>query len=108
MSLFVSSGVYALFSSSPSFFRPSPGTASTLHLPVIRPSARGVLSLVFPLLLALCCALTPPAVAQAGEKQAAPAGEQGTEPAPVPCFYSTSSYKKLGSSAESVGSRQGR
>ena len=69
MSLCVSSGLYALFSSSPSFFRTSPGTASALHLPVIRPSARGVLSLVFPLLLALCCVLTPPAVAQAGEKQ---------------------------------------
>ena len=86
----------------PSFFRTSPGTASALHLPVIRPSARGVLSLVFPLLLALCCALTPPAVAQAGEKQAAPAGEQGTEPAPVPCFYSKSSYKKLPPKAQEV------
>ncbi|AVD70607.1 hypothetical protein CAY53_03165 [Desulfobulbus oralis] len=41
-------------------------------------------------------------MAQAGEKQAAPAGEQGTEPAPVPCFYSKSSYKKLPPKAQEV------
>ena len=38
--------------------------------PVLGPQARGGLSLVFPFLLALCCALALPAVAQAGEKQA--------------------------------------
>ncbi len=71
MSLIVPSGLYALFSSSPSFFRNGRGTAPALHLPVLRPPARGILSLVFPLLLlALCCVLTPPAVVQAGEKQA--------------------------------------
>ena len=69
MSLCVSSGLYLPFS--PSFFRNGRGTAPDLHLPVFRPPALGVLSLVFPLLLlALCCALALPAVAQAGEKQA--------------------------------------
>ena len=70
MSLFVPSGLYALFSS-PSFCRHGRGTAPALHLPVLRPPARGVLSLVFPwLLLTLCCALALPVMVQAGEKQA--------------------------------------
>ena len=70
MSLFVPSGLYALFSS-PSFFRHGSGTEPALHLPVLRPPARGVLSLVFPwLLLTLCCALALPVMVQAGEKQA--------------------------------------
>ena len=67
MSLCVSSGLYFPFS--PSFFRNGRGIAFALHLPVLRPPTRGILSLVFPLLLALCCVLALPAVAQAGEKQ---------------------------------------
>ena len=70
MSLFVPSGLYLPFSpSSPSFFRNGPGTAPALARPVLGPQARGGLSLVFPLLLALCCSLIVPSVAQAGEKQ---------------------------------------
>ena len=61
MSLCVSSGLYFPFS--PSFFRNGRGTAPALHLPVLRPPARGILSLVFPLLLlALCCALALPQI----------------------------------------------
>lgn len=45
----------------------------------------------------------PPACPFGAEpEQAAPAGEQGTEPASVPCFYSKSSYKKLPPKAQEV------
>lgn len=47
-------------------------------------------------------ALPPACPFGANPAQAAPAGEQGTEPAPVPCFYSKSSYKKLPPKAQEV------
>ena len=73
MSLFVSSGLYLLFSpSSPSFFRNSPGTEPALARLPARPAAgrcpgRALFAL---LLLVLCCALALPPMVQAGEKQA--------------------------------------
>ena len=72
MSLCVSSGLYALFSSSPSFVRNGPGTEPALARLPVRPAAGRCpgWALFALLLLTLCCALALPPMAQAGEKQA--------------------------------------
>lgn len=70
MSLIVPSGLFLPFS--PSFFRNGPGTEPALARLPVRPAAGRCpgWALFALLLLTLCCALTPPAVVQAGEKQA--------------------------------------